>query len=220
MRIGPQGQSASYERQTHLRFQGLARRSKAGSQPQSPGASQRDPLMKAILYPFLVLAACGLALSIGAHCMALAEAVIPGGKLVWGLHIGIFVVWLPAVWVSYRLTRHSNQKDFWKVALAGCPLWMRRGLYCLFGYAALNFILFITTPGRAKQTGVAPPAEVRGFSGHWMVFYGAAFATLYSAIHAPYLFDERRCPQGHAVSPIARFCPECGHEFSNEHGNA
>jgi len=69
-------------------------------------------------------------------------------------------------------------------------------------------------------TGDAPPSVVRGFSGHWMIFYGAAFAVLYSRIHAPELYRERKCPQGHTASPTARFCSECGYDFSNEAGNA
>ena len=154
--------------------------------------------------------------------MALAGVPIPGGKLVWGLHIGIFVVWIPTVLISMQTTRYANRKDFWKIALAGCPAWMRRGFYVLFGYAILNFIVFFaTTANQSKQqTGDAPPSVVRGFSGHWMIFYGAAFAVLYSRIHAPQLYRERRCSQGHAVSPTARFCPECGYEFPNETGNA
>ena len=171
----------------------------------------------------MALAACGLALSIGAHCMVLAGVPIPGGKLVWGLHVGIFVVWIPTVLTSMRTTRYANRKDFWKIALAGCPLWMRRGFYVLFGYGILNFVVFMaTTANQPKQQriGDTPPSVVRGFSGHWMIFYGAAFAVLYSRIHAPELDRERKCPQGHTASPTARFCAECGHEFSNETENA
>lgn len=171
--------------------------------------------MNVMLFPFLLLAACGLVLSIAAHIMALAGGAIPGGKLVWGLHIGVFVVWLPAVLVSIQMTRYANQKDFWKIALAGCPVWMRRGFYVLFGYAILNFFVSMATTANhpKRQAGDAPASTVRGFSGHWMVFYGAAFAILYSRIYAPELFRERKCPQGHSVSPTARFCSECGHEF-------
>jgi hypothetical protein len=177
--------------------------------------------MKSILYPFMLLAACGLALSVAAHCIALAGATIPGGKLVWSLHAGVFVVWIPTVLVSMRATRHASRKDFWKVALAGCPIWMRRGFYALCGYAVINFVLFMATTFNQpkQQTGDAPPSVIRGFSGHWMVFYGAAFAVLYSRIHAPHLYRERTCPQGHRVSPGARFCSECGYSFPNEHGN-
>jgi hypothetical protein len=173
--------------------------------------------MSIVLYPFMLLAAVGLALSVVAHVMALAGIELPGGQLVWTLHIGIFVVWIPTVLVSIRTTRHANRKDFWKVALSGCPAWMRKAFYVLFAYAILNFILFMLTTTNGRQpAGDAPPSVVRGFSGHWMIFYGAAFATLYSAIHAPHLFRDRKCPNGHAVGPVVHFCPECGHAFPSE----
>jgi hypothetical protein len=170
-----------------------------------------------LLYPVMWLAACGLGLSVAANVMALTGMTIPLGKYVWGLHIGIFIVWLPTVLVAQRITRNSNRKDFWKIALSGCPVWMRRALYVLMGYAILNFVLFmITSAGQPKPTGEAPASVIRGFSGHWMIFYGVAFAVLYSATRAPNLMRERKCPQGHVVSPNARFCPECGYAFPDE----
>jgi hypothetical protein len=56
--------------------------------------------------------------------------------------------------------------------------------------------------------------ETRGFSGHWMAFYGAAFAVLYSAIHKPSLLEARKCPAGHDVSHQDLFCPKCGQALS------
>ena len=175
--------------------------------------------MSIILYPFMLLAGLGLMLSIVAHVMALAGMELPGGKLVWTLHMGIFVVWIPTVLVSIRTTRYTNSKDFWKLALSGCPVWMRKAFYVLFAYAILNFILFMfTTMNGPQSVGDAPPSAVRGFSGHWMIFYGAAFATRYSAIHAPHLVRDRKCPNGHAVGPDVNFCPECGYAFPGEQG--
>lgn len=113
----------------------------------------------------MVLAACGLALSIAAHGMALAGLPIPGGDLIWGLHVGVFAVWIPTVLASLGMTRHVNRKDVWKMALAGCPEWMRRSLYVLFGYAILNFIFFIVSmAGQPKQDrkSASTPAVVRG----------------------------------------------------------
>ncbi len=123
--------------------------------------------MKAILYPFMVLAACGLALSMAAHGLALAGAAIPGGNLVWTLHTGIFLVWLPTVLVSIRMTNQASRQNFWKVALAGCPPWMRVGFFVLIGYAILNFIIcFESMASRPKQQAVdSTPEAVRGFPG-------------------------------------------------------
>jgi len=168
--------------------------------------------MTVFLYPFMALAAFGFVLSVTAHAMALMGLSPPGGDMIWSLHVGIFVVWIPTVLVSMRTVRNAPQKDFWKIALAGCPTWMRKGLYGLFAYAIVNFALFIFTQSNSHHASTAEtlPSQIRGFSGHWMVFYGAAFATLYSAIHAPHLFRERKCSQGHVVSPSAQFCAECG----------
>lgn len=162
----------------------------------------------------MVLAAIGFVLSVAAHISAVAGWPIPGGKAVWTLHIGIFIVWLPTVFVAYRLTRGAQRKDFWKVALAGCPKWMRIALYGIFGYAALNFISFmLTTMNHPHIQGDAPPEVIRGFSGHWMVFYSVAFATLYSAAAIGYSGLDRKCPNGHSVGVTAKFCDECGAEL-------
>src|SRR5947209_8356058 len=92
--------------------------------------------IRTLLYPIMLLAGIGLALSISAHCAALLGFSLP--EKVWLLHVGIFVVWLPAVLVAGRMTRGGKQKDFWKNALAGCPKWMRNALYVLIGYSILN----------------------------------------------------------------------------------
>jgi len=170
-----------------------------------------DKTFRLVLLPFIALAAVGFILSVAAHLAAIAGSPIPLGKAVWALHIGMFVVWLPTVLVAYRMTRGANRKDFWKIALVGCPKWMRTALYVIFGYAILNFVLFMaTTASRSQPKGDAPREVIRGFSGHWMVFYGAAFATLYSASVVGYSGMDRKCPNGHSVGITARFCEECG----------
>ena len=172
--------------------------------------------MRVILYPVMMLAGCGLVLSIAAHCMALAGVPVPGGGLVWGLHIGIFVVWIPTVFIIKEAIRNSNRNEIWKMALAGCPSWMRLGVFILFVYGAVN--LAITgSQKKIKMDGNTPtPSVVRAFSGHWMIFYGAGFAVLYSRIYSPQLYRGRQCPKGHSVSQGASFCSECGYEFSKE----
>jgi hypothetical protein len=175
-----------------------------------------DKAFRAILLPFMLLAIIGFILSVAAHIRAIQGLPNPAGNAVWALHIGIFVVWLPTVLVAYRLTRGAKRKDFWKVALIGCPKWMRQALYVVFGYAILNFVFFfVTTVNQPQLKGGAPPPEVvRGFSGHWMVFYGAAFATLYSAYVVGYSGMQRRCPNGHVVPLTAKFCEECGAQLA------
>jgi len=107
--------------------------------------------------------------------------------------MGIFVVWIPAVLAALRLTGKVPRKDFWKAALRGCPPWMRYGAFGLFCYALLSFAFFMLTSGTARNSnGPMPWAVVRAFSGHWMIFYGAAFAILYSFV---------RCGDANRIGP-------------------
>jgi hypothetical protein len=51
---------------------------------------------------------------------------------------------------------------------------MRWAAYGLFAYALVNFFVSIA---------IGSDLPLRAFSGHWMAFYGMAFATLYSTLH-------------------------------------
>jgi hypothetical protein len=136
--------------------------------------------------PFLVLAAVGLVLSLVAHGCALLGLPQPLGGATWGLHLGIFAVWPSAILASRRMVQGTKPDDFWRIVLRGCPPWMRWLTYGFFGYAVVNFLIFLAMSlGRKQAAGVPTPPEVfRGFSGHWMAFYSAALAILYSALAA------------------------------------
>ncbi len=95
--------------------------------------------------------------------------------------------------------------------LAGCPTWMRYAAIGLFAYAFINF--FVAFSGAASNRisgGELTPATIRGFSGHWMLFYGLAFAILFSAYRMPWLLSPAKCPRGHKVAHSDSFCPTCG----------
>jgi hypothetical protein len=175
--------------------------------------------MQILLYPFIGLSAVGLVLSIIVHLLAhLGYAPLGEGTFV--LHIGIFVVWFPAVLTLMRGGVFRVQMSMspragwrsWQQMVRGSPKWMQRMTAGFFIYGFANFFLFIAlgTGGMAAKARGVPdsPTLVWGFSGHWMIFYSAALTLLYSAVktwNAPL-----KCPAGHLVSPIDRFCPECG----------
>lgn len=128
------------------------------------------------------IAAIGLALSLWVHIGAVMGLVVAPQALFFMLHIGIFVVWVPTV-ITARTVRPARPTDFWKGAFEGLPAWVRCCVYVFFVYAFVNFALFFAHPGERGQ-GMNPPAATwRGFSGHWMLFYSAAFAVLYAAEH-------------------------------------
>ena len=142
---------------------------------------------------------------------------LPVPAVAMGLHVGIFLVWIPAILVSIPMTRDVPHKDFWRAALRGCPKWMRIMVYVFFGYAILNFALFLcgAFQGPADATGGAPPSILKGFSGHWMAFYATALAMFYSATQVRRM-KPRQCPLGHTVSLSTRYCEQCGSRVEEE----
>lgn len=167
--------------------------------------------MKPILNFFAALAGIGLVLSLVSHMCALFNLPGPLGEASWVLHVGIFVVWIPAVLAGQTMAKNLPSKDFWKAALRGCPPWMKYVTYGFFGYAGLNFVIFMfnAPSGLAATEPGMSPSVIRGFSGHWMAFYSAALAILYSKSYALNDNQPSRCPNGHPISPFAKFCGSC-----------
>jgi hypothetical protein len=165
--------------------------------------------LQPFLWVFIGLSAVGFLLSLWVHFGAVAGRRVAPAPFFWILHMGIFVVWFPAVMVAQRQVGNLNRKDFWKVILRGSPDWVRYLVYGFLGYAIVNFIYFFLQAPTGRNEGANPPAMVwRGFSGHWMVFYLSALAILYSA--ARQNAGSTRCTNGHPVPASASFCPRCG----------
>jgi hypothetical protein len=163
--------------------------------------------MTALIYPFLFLASVGFVTVLSVHIVALAGSTSGFSNLIKFLFPGIFVVWLPTILAMTRMTREFKQKDIWKAALRGCPLWMKRGLYFVFGYAFFaDFVLPIVYGG-----GMGSAANTaRGMSAIALTFYATAGCVLYSATRAGQFDQSRRCANGHLVGSLAKYCEECG----------
>jgi hypothetical protein len=82
---------------------------------------------------------------------------------------------------------------------------MRLGVPVLFLYAIVNFLISMSM--NAKHEGLTA-LDWRIFSGHWMLFYAAAAALLYSSLRLE--GKARRCMKGHLVPSAELSCPECG----------
>ncbi len=131
---------------------------------------------------------------------------------VWLLHLGIFVVWLPVLLELRKeqdlqngsFKNRMNPAIFLKAVFKGTPTLLVIIAVAGFFYAMINFLLFMQS-----QTGVPTlkegqyvlsnhgqliktlteaeyhhykANEVRGFSGHWIAFYGIATAVLFRFI--------------------------------------
>jgi Protein of unknown function (DUF3592) len=177
--------------------------------PIPPGSSRATRTIPEWIRPFLWLFVClsllGLVLSLYVHINALMGKQMP--SIFWGLHVGIFVVWGPAVFVAQKRVGSTARKDFWKAVLKGAPVWMRYVSYAFSFYAAFGSLLFIAI-AQNKGAGARPPAnEWRGFSAVWMGFYFTAFAIWYAAAIQPL---GPRCVNGHPLLSGQSFCPQCG----------
>jgi hypothetical protein len=162
--------------------------------------------LRTLTYFFLVLAVAGFLGMLAIHIAALAGVTVPSVvlKVVFP---GLFVVWLPTILVSNRLSKEYKQNHLWRATLRGCPKWMQTALWVVCGYGFLGTFLLPLFFGRNVDSYGGSTA---GMSGFVIAFYAMAMCVLYSATRAEEFDRNRRCLNGHHVSPVARFCEDCG----------
>lgn len=186
--------------------------------PAPPVPEGRLPSwLRPLLWPLISVAVIGFVLSAWIHVQAI-EGRMPDSSA-WGLHVGIFVVFIPAVIVAQRRVGNTSRKDYWKTVLRGAPEWMKYLNYALVGYATVNFfwcMRFLPTGHHHEET---TPTMWRLFSGHWMVFYFAAFSVLYATIANQRWGSDtvvsaaptgEHCANGHLISKGDLYCAICG----------
>ena len=160
-------------------------------------------MVKMIAYPVMVLSGVGVLFCLTFYLFGLTGIYpLPAGDMPV-LFGGLFVVWFPTVILMNRLTKDFKQKDLWKAALRGCPAWMRTALWVILGCVFAVFFLPVLSkrsPGDSPQILVLLP----------ITFYATSFCVMYSLINVEKHDLVRRCLNGHAISPLAKFCEECG----------
>ena len=144
------------------------------------------------------------------------QSVFPA---VWGLHVLVFVVWFPVVFISRKKITIENRKDFIKVITKQAPYWMKALSIAVFTYAFFNFFYTVFALNEGGVPSILAGEKVlkshgkiirkltdqeyelhqsygvRAFSGHWLVFYSAAMTVIYSM---------RREHSNHATRPENR----------------
>jgi hypothetical protein len=154
----------------------------------------------------IALAGVGLLLSVAVYVSA-SLGVDPKTwfYLYWVLHVGLFVIWFPAVLLSNELPHrisHGKREDR---IMTNLPKWMARSTIVVFFFAVANFSVMMALThggsveeknGRAdlvshdhvvKQLTSAeardiPLYEARLFSGHWIALYWIGICALYSSV--------------------------------------
>ncbi|MGC2163735.1 MAG: zinc ribbon domain-containing protein [Silvibacterium sp.] len=178
---------------------------------------RKTKIAAALVYPFLALAIVGSVATLMIHVASLFGITDPFEHYLKFVGPGVFVVFLPMIFVINRLTRDYKQKDLWRAALRGCPSWMRHAVWVIFGYAWVGFFAlpFLYGGGMSSSANSA-----RSMSAMLLVFYVIPVAVLYSATHVQDSDASRRCLNGHLMPPLAKFCPECGAPLAPQGGNA
>ena len=163
-----------------------------------------------LLLPLMIYAACGLALSLVVHVLSFFGAAPGGETLFTALDLGIFPLWVPVVLIARKMSGGAMRRmDFWKMAMSGCPPWMRYMTYGFFIYAVINWAIFVL-PMMSQPRPSGAERALHGFSGHWMVFYSAGLAIVTTSYRRGLSNLQRHCPFGHSVGWGDRFCPTCG----------
>jgi len=122
---------------------------------------------------FAILAATGFFASLLCHVLSWLPGAPPVPQAVFALHVGMFVVWIPLVIFATRSAPDRRRGNL-EHLLAVLPEGARIAVYGLFGYALLNFVYFLYSSRVYPRHHVPFQLELRGFSGHWMLFYGVA----------------------------------------------
>lgn len=162
--------------------------------------------MKKFLFYF---AATGWSLGLIVHLTALIGDYDIGRSIpfVWVLHLGILVVWLPTILEFQKnqelrtLKSKLNPIAFFRIIFKDTPTWLSVIAIAGFVYMVVNFQLFMgSQPGvpelqdgqyilhdhgqliktiTKQEYDHYLANQMRGFSGHWIGFYGIAAAVLF-----------------------------------------
>ncbi len=136
---------------------------------------QKDPKRCMGYLLLAVVATAGFLISVVCHVMGWLHMEPPWGRSVFVLHVGILVLWFPLVGFANRTMPMPKQgRGNFEHLLAELPKWVRSAATILFVYALLNFAYFIYCTTQYPKHKVPFYLELRGFSGHWMMFYGWA----------------------------------------------
>ena len=159
--------------------------------------------MTKLAYVVMVLAGVGALLCLSLYLFSVTGIFTLPSEDGAALFAGIFLVWVPTILLMNRLTWDFKQKDLWTAALRGYPSWMRNTLWVVIGCVfAVSFISLLSK----ENLGEAPDSFVL----FPITFYAVAFCVMYSFIQAEKQDPLRRCLNGHSISPLAKFCEECG----------
>ncbi|HEX7288115.1 MAG TPA: hypothetical protein VF532_18155 [Candidatus Angelobacter sp.] len=163
--------------------------------------------MQILLRGLLVAAYLLLGMAAFVLCMGLIGVSLPR-RVPMFLILPVFPIFGAAVFVGRQLTsgftEREVRKSHWKILLRGCPPWAIKVVTVLGWMTMASFAILVFAPASRRDElamRIVFPVYGTGFASY-------SLAVFYSALH---LGNERRvCSKGHDVSPMQKYCPECG----------
>jgi hypothetical protein len=178
-----------------------------------------------------LLAMLGFLLSVLVHGSTFLARPPLGIEQIWPLHVGIFLVFIPAVLTHRDAGGAGKRNASFRVQFPHVPRWMGALLFVCFAYAILNFLLTIVLHSGEAERAIdaelrdgryvvlrdgavvdevsereyrAARARIsRAFSGHWMFFYGFAAIEMLDGWRRRRAADAAR-PKPPLLRPAAR----------------
>ncbi len=135
--------------------------------------------------------------------------------------IPFIVIWVLALFVARLVSYEYRSRDFIYAMSRGCPRWLTRTAWILTAYAILNLVLFKYIEWRdpASQNELITLNHYRAVSSVAFPFLIWSLVMFVSAVRIAKNDPARRCANGHAVMPRAKFCEQCGVAIEDQLGS-
>ena len=135
------------------------------------------------LQPLMYLALAGFLMSLGINIACVLGKQVPSDMPFFLMHVGIFVVFFPAIFAAQKMVGNTRRRGFWKAVLKEAPEGFYYLFYVVFAYSWLTGIqgFFNGSPGSSQRSTPFGGPDWLAFSGVWMTFYYASFVILLSA---------------------------------------
>jgi hypothetical protein len=139
--------------------------------------------MQVLYWLSAAIAATGLVVSLWVHIEAVQGRQAVSDGYFFLLHAGAIGVGILAVFAGKKRKMGPGvQRGDLRDLMRGSPNVLQYLTYIFFIYAILNFGYFFLQSSNGRNEGASTSAmTLRGFSGHWMLFYCAALAIIYPA---------------------------------------
>src|SRR6185312_4767327 len=163
-------------------------------------------MRRLLLTILLVLSLSCLALSLILLLIGLTGTHVPERPAVL-VFVGGIGVFMASIFVMRSLqdsfTQREIRKQPWAIALRGAPSRVLKALQFWGWCASIAYLAFLLLPKSRRDAAFLPFVAPLYVS----VFSALSAAIMYSALHIP---NELKCPNGHPITPLQKFCPECG----------